>query len=88
MNENLENARKDFLRDRESIAGSLSAEHVVRGRNPQSSLKAGAARNTFSYERSMAEVAIGKALLEGNSLKTSVAYVVEQHSEIDSTLTV
>lgn len=86
MNENIKKSRLLFEIARKQHpmqpAQVVAGEHAVAG----SSLSA--ARDTFSYERSMAEVEIGKAMLEGNSLQTSVAHVIEKSSEIDSTLTV
>ena len=82
MNESIKKARILFELGRKQFP--MQPDQVVAGEHAVAGSTLGAARDTFSYERSMAEVAIGKEMLDGKTLQTSVAHVIEKSSEIET----
>jgi len=85
MNENIKKSRLLFELERKKHP--MQPSEVVAGEHAVAGSSLSAARDTFSYERSMAEVEIGKEMLNGNSLRGSVERVIAKSSQNESTLT-
>lgn len=85
MNENIKKSRLLFELARKQH--TMQPSQVVAGEHANAGAKLGAGRDTFSYERGMVEVEIGKEMLNGHTLQDSVSHVIEKSSQNESTLT-